>query len=398
MEYHFADCVLDDQSFTLTRDGEAQSIEPQVFDLVLFLLRNQGSLIDKDRLIEEIWGGRIVSDSAISAAISAVRRAVGDTGKAQAIIRTIPRRGFQFVAQVETVDEPPSPSSPSVQASARPTVRYATADDGAKIAYTVSGSGPPMVRVAHHPTHLELDWDEPVERQLVETFHKNHTMIRWDQRGCGLSDWDVDDFSTGRSVEDLLAVVQQIGLSEFILFGNSSGAQIAVEFAAKYPKLVTHLVLQGGYVDGRSIRDNVNDPPVQQERDVILKMAETGWETPGSPYVYGYLSVYFPTARPEQLRLIAENLQKSCPVDNEIRGRDFFNSHSSSEFLPQVEAPTLVIHASNDAVHPLSEGQKLAKGIAGAQLIVLDSPNHHPLPQEKCWAEMFESIQRFLHQ
>jgi len=392
MEYRFADCVLDDEAFRLTRAGKVESIEPQVFDLVLFLAKNPGILIDKDRLIEEIWDGRIVSDSAISAGISAARRAVGDDGKAQAIIRTMPRRGFQFVATVESTGQVmprPTISSP------RPTVRYATADDGVKIAYAVSGSGPPLVRTAHHPTHLELDWEEPIDRALFVELERTHTLIRMDQRGCGMSDWDITDMSTGRSALDILAVVDQLGLDKFDLLGSSSGALIAVEFAAQFPERVLKLILLGGYVDGRSIRDESSDP---EQKDVILQMAETGWNTPGSAFVSGYLSVYLPTATQEQLSRIAENLQKSCPIEVEVLGRSLFNKLSMASHLPRIQAPTLVLHAEGDAVHPLSEGQKLAKGIPNAQLKVLESRNHQPLPQEDAWEITIDTIRQFLAQ
>ncbi len=395
MQYRFAECILDDQSFTLTRAGDVQPLEPQVFDLIRFLARNVDVLVDKDRLIAEVWDGRIVSDSAVSACISAARRAVGDDGKKQAIIRTVPRRGFQFVAAVSLEGEAPSspPSPPSATNASRPNVRYATADDGVKIAYTVTGSGPPMVRTSHHPTHLDLDWDEPTERAFIDELARDFTLIRLDQRGCGLSDWDVDDFSTRRSSADILAVVDELGLEKFVLFGTSSGGMVAVDFAAHYPQRLSHLILLGGYVDGRSMRGKTAN---SADGDVILKMAEAGWETPGSAFISGYLSVYLPTATPEQLQLIGENLQKSCSIENEIQGRNFYNNHSVADLLPLVDAPTLVMHSAEDAIHPLSEGQKLAKGIANAQLKVLESRNHHPLPHDQCWSEVFESLQVFL--
>ncbi len=390
MLYRFSNCVLDDHGFTLTRDGQVQPVEPQVFDLLLFLVRNPETLISKDQLIDAVWAGRLVSESAISARISAARNAVGDDGKSQAIIRTIPRRGFRFVAklQSQTPDEPRLK-----QKTGRQKIRYATADDGVKIAYALSGNGPPLIRTAHHPTHLELDWEEPIERQFIDGLGKTHTVIRLDQRGCGLSDLRVDDFSTTRSAKDVKAVADDMGLREFALLGSSSGALIATEFATMFPHCVSRMILLGGYVDGRSVR---NGAAAQGEQETILKMAEEGWETPDSAFVYGYLSVYFPTATQEQLRPIARNLQNSCPKENEVLGRDFYNNHSIAGLLERVKTPTLVLHSKGDEVHPLSEGQKLAKGIANAELAVLDSRNHNPLPQEECWQIMFDLIEDFL--
>lgn len=201
MLYHFADCTLDDENFTLTRGGEVQSVEPQVIDLLIFMVQNDGVLISKDELIDKVWAGRIVSDSAISARIAAARRAVGDDGKIQSCIQTVSRRGFQFVADVSKGNET---TGHSKQHQIQPTIRYATADDGVKIAFAVSGNGPPLVRLAHHPTHLELDWSEPAARRLFDSIGETHTLIRIDQRGCGLSDLNVYDFSTDRSAKSLM--------------------------------------------------------------------------------------------------------------------------------------------------------------------------------------------------
>jgi len=400
MLYQFADCVLDEQAFALIKAGSVQSVEPQVFDLLVFFVQNAGRLITRDQLIDAVWSGRIVSESAISARISAARNAVGDDGKRQSIIRTVPRRGFQFVATLSTEPSPQkdttsreiaNPVRPS--STHRPKIRFATANDGVKIAYAVSGSGPPLVHVSHHPTHLELDWEEPTERAWCDRLGETHTLIKLDQRGCGLSDLDVEDFSTERSAKDVRAVADELGLDHFALLGNSSGVMIAVEFAARYPDLVSQMVLIGGYVDGRSVRESGT---ASDDHEVILKMVKAGWGTPDSAFVSGYLSVYMPTATPEQLQHIAHNLQNSCPIENEIAGRQFYNQHSIANLLGNVKTPTLVMHSKGDEVHPISQGQKLAKGIANAQLVVLDSRNHFPLPQEKSWIAMCDIVEEFL--
>ncbi|MGI9366890.1 MAG: alpha/beta fold hydrolase [Rhizobiaceae bacterium] len=390
MKYHFSNYTFDTKAHSLTQDGLDQPVEPQVFDLLRLMLENAGKLVTKDQLIEEIWGGRIVSESAISARIAATRKVVGDDGKRQEIIRTIARRGIQFVAQVTE-----SGSTEAIPHSAEfsPKIRYATADDGVKIAFAISGSGPPLLRVAHHPTHLELEWNEASERSMFDVLGQSHTLIRMDQRGCGLSDLDVDDFSTTRSAKDMKAVLDVLGINRVDLLGTSSGGMIATEFAAMFPERSSRLITLGGYVDGRSVRNENASPDPD---DAILKMAKEGWETHGSSFISGYVSVYFPTATPELIQQIARNVQLSCPVENEIRGRRFFNHHSIANLLEKVQAPTLIMHSRGDAVHPLSEGQKLAKGISGAQLLVLESRNHYPLQEEESWQTMMAAMQEFL--
>jgi len=152
----------------------AVPVEPQVFDLLLTLLRKPGAFLTRDDLIEAVWGGRIASDSAISARVSAARRAVGDDGTRQGIIRTLPRWGFQFVADVSGEEDG---RAKIAEGLTPPKVRYATAEDGVKIAFAVSGSGTPLMRVAHHPTHLELDWAEETERAFFERLCQDTVML-----------------------------------------------------------------------------------------------------------------------------------------------------------------------------------------------------------------------------
>ena len=385
MKYQFSDCTLDDVAMTLARGGASVAVEPQVIDLLLLMARNPGVLLSKDRLIDEIWGGRIVSDSAISARISAARTAVGDDGKAQAIIRTVPRRGFQFVAEVSGAPEvAPLPAGP------RPEIRYATADDGAKIAWSASGQGPPVMRVGHFPSHLELEWAERTEHALFERIGRARRLIRLDPRGSGLSDLDVEDFSVERIARDMAHVADAAGCERLALLGTSGGSLAAVTFAALFPERVSHLVLLGGYVEGRERREGAT-----QGGDSITRMIEEGWDMPESPFVSGYLSIYFPTASTELLKIFAANVQASCPRENEIRGRTCHNRYSLAPLLEKVRAPTLVLHARRDAVHPVAQAQKMARGIADARLKILETANHYPFPEEACWEDMMRAIEAF---
>lgn len=387
MRYEFSDCVLDTDAHALFKGGQPQKIEPKVFDLLHLLVRNAGTLVTRDQMIDEVWDGRIVSESAISARIAAARKAVGDDGKSQTIIRTVARRGLQCVAEIKG-------TTPKPQRTPSPKIRYATADDGVKIAFATSGTGPPLLRAAHHPTHLELEWADGSEREMFDALGAHHTLIRIDQRGSGLSDLDVDDVTTKRSARDMAAVLDTLGFDQVALLGTSSGGMIVAEFAAMFPNRVTHLMTLGGYVEGRAIRDGAQDAP---QEEAILTMAKAGWNTPDSAFVAGYLAVYYPDADAEKLQRIARTLQASCPVENEIRGRDFFNRHSIAELLENIQCPTLVMHARGDAVHPLSEGQKFARGIPNAQLMVLETRNHYPLPHEDAWQDMITAMHDFLH-
>ena len=389
MRYHFSNCVLDIDAHTLTRDGQVQNIEPMVFDLLHLLARNSGGLVTRDQMIDEVWQGRIVSESAISARIAAMRRAVGDTGKAQSIVRTVPRRGLQFVAKLEQAGMEESITPPA----SHPTVKFATSYDGVKLAFAVSGSGPPIIRTQHFPTHLELEWQEDTISRTFAALNQSYSLIRYDLRGSGLSDIAVDTMGSAQDVEDIKAVADAAGLERFALYGTSGGAVRAIEFAVKYPERLSHLILLGGYADGRSIREKAG---AANTLETIKAMLQEGWETPGSPFVKAYVSLYFPTASNELSQVFAHMLQASSPVENIMRVREYINNHSITELLDKVSTPTLVMHSREDAVHPLAEAQKLARGIAGAEFLVLESPNHYPLPQEASWQVHVDAILEFL--
>jgi pimeloyl-ACP methyl ester carboxylesterase/DNA-binding winged helix-turn-helix (wHTH) protein len=392
MQYQFSDCLLDIDAHTLTRDGNVVEIEPQVFDLLHLLVRNAGALVTRDQMIEEIWQGRIVSESAISARIAAVRRAVGDDGKSQSIVRTVARRGVKFVAELQ---EDRTVVSAGSDGADRQIIKFTTADDGVSLAYATSGSGPAILRIPHFPTHLELEWQDETEPPFFHALGAAHTLVRFDQRGCGMSELEIDevDFSDERSAEDLKTVADAVGLDRFPVLGTSSGARVAVSFAAKYPERVSRLILLGGYVDGRSRRGGEGGA---KGPDTINSMVREGWDTPDSAFVKAYISIYFPTATTEQLRAISRVVQDSCPMENALRGREAGNTTSIAHMLDQVRAPTLVMHCRGDAVHPLSEAQKMARGIEGAELLVLESLNHYPLPGEPSWQVHIDAMMEFL--
>jgi DNA-binding winged helix-turn-helix (wHTH) protein len=243
MRYHFGDCTLCPETFTLEVAGEPRQVEPQVFDLLHLLVARAGTVVTHDDLIATVWGGRIVSDAAISSRISAARAAIGDDGTRQEWIRTVPRRGFRFVGMVRVEGEAP----PTPKPSDHQTIGFCRSADGTRIAWARSGSGPPLVRAGHWLTHLEHDWQSPVWRPLLDEFSRHFTLWRYDQRGNGLSDQAAADLSLEASVSDLVAVTDAAGLDRFTLYGTSQGAPVAIEYALRHPERVTRLILHGGF-------------------------------------------------------------------------------------------------------------------------------------------------------
>lgn len=394
MRYVFSNFVLDTDAHSLSLDGEAQPVEPQVFDLLHLLMENAGDLVTKDQLIDKIWGGRIVSESAVSARVAAARKAVGDNGKRQAIIRTVVRRGLQFVAPVKvTITETAPPEiTPDDNVGLR--IRYATANDGAKLAYSVHGTGTPLLRVSAGPSHLELDWNEPTERAFIDALAQHCMLVRFDQRGIGLSDPDMSIWDIDQLADDIGSVADALKLDRFALMGGSGDAQTAVYYAAKYPERVSKLIVKSGYVDGRMVRDNTQPAGAQ---DPFIGFTREGWDLESPAFVAAIISIYNPDAPTETIQNMAANRKASVTSSVEELYRNGLNHSSIAEYLANVRAPTLIFHSKNSAVHPLSEARKMAGGIPGAELVVLDSRNDKTFPQEDAWDHHLSALVEFLN-
>ena len=399
--YRFLDFTLDPERLELRRASALVEVEPQVFSLLVCLLENREGVVTKDELIETVWNGRIVSEATMSSRISAARSAVGDDGKAQAVIKTFPRRGFRFIAEAQA----PRDQAPGDAAEGAPLgeaggpaiprgqkVRFCKSKDATRIAYATTGAGPPLVRAGHWLTHLEHDWHSPVWRPFLDELGRSFAVTRYDQRGNGLSDWSVDDFSLEHFTDDLEAVVDAAGLDDFVLYGTSQGAPIAIAYAVRHPHRVSRLVLHGGYCLGRLLRDTAE----REQGEALLTLMRYGWGKEGSPFIKAFTANYIPGGNDEQTQSLVELQNRTTSPENAVKIRTAVDRFDVTDLLEQVPVPTLVVHARNDGVHPLDQGRKLAADIPGAEFVLLESPNHVILPQEPAWIGLFEAIRGFV--
>ena len=402
MKYCFADFEIDLDTQELRQAGAVVRVEPQVFDLLVYLVENREKLVDHDELIETIWRGRIVSDSAIAARISAARKAVGDDGKNQRIIKTLPRKGFMFLPAVETVSGRAArndsksaqlDSRPALQTRRRQTTRFCESADGTRIALATTGSGIPLVRTGHWMTHIEHDWHSPIWRPFLDELGQRFEIVRYDQRGNGLSDWEVEDFSLERFTEDLEAVVDSTGRDRFALYAASQGVPVAVNYVARHPERVSHLILQGGFARGRLVRKS--DAEVKQG-EAILTLMQHGWGLAGTPFLKSFTAMYIPDGTREQMDSLVELQRITTNARNAISIRRAIDLFDVTELLPKVATKTLVVHARDDGVQPLDQGRALAAGIPNSEFVLLESANHVVLPEEPAWQRFFLELDRFV--
>lgn len=392
MILHFADCTLDSNRHEFLRSGAAVHLEPQVFDLLQLLAERAGELVSHDDLIASVWRGLNVSDATISARISAARAAVGDTGRAQAVIQTVPRRGIRMIVPVDVVETPlPRPSA--AMPAARQTVSFADSADGARIAYAQSGSGPPVLRAGHWLSHLDMDWSSPIWRPMIDAISANHTLYRYDQRGTGLSDRraalrDLSDF-----VADFAAVADAAALDRFSIYAPSQSAPVALRYAAENPDRVERVAILGGYAEGRAHR---GPAPDDVDEETMLALIRSGWGRRGSTFVKAFSSLFMPDATPGQVDNFVDIQLNSASPEVAVRLRRAVDRFNVWDLLGQVQAPVLVMHAAGDVIHPLSQGRLLAGAIPDARLFVLDSDNHVPLPQHPSWEMFIHELLGFL--
>lgn len=406
MPYAFQNCLIDPDKHQFMRDGLPVHLEPQVFDLLLTLVEKQGRLVTKDELVEAVWRGLSVSDATISARINAARKAVGDTGRAQAIIKTVHGRGFQLNVDVIKTPvvaarerEPGPDPGPDLERgrelaqSDTQNIRFTRSSGDARIAYSTSGSGPPLIRVAHWLSHLELDWHSPVWRPLIEELAERNTLYRYDQRGTGLSSRDLDGADVDTFVDDLKAVADANNLDRFPIFAASQAVPVAIRFTHRYPERITGLVLYGGFAKGRALRKAA---PGDIDEETVLSLIRAGWGKADSPFVNAFSTLFMPDATPAQLAGFVKMQTESISPQNAARLRQIIDRFDVSEFLTSVRTPTLVIHAIADAVQPVDQGRIIASEIPGARYVSLESRNHVPLPQEDTWVQMMHEVRLFL--
>ena len=282
------------------------------------------------------------------------------------------------------------PSDGRYGSSVKQEVRFCTSGDGTRLGYAVHGEGRPIVRVATWLTHLEYDWESPIWRHWLEVLGDRHTLIRYDERGCGLSAAEFGDLSLENWVADLEAVVEAAGLERFALFGASQAAAIAVAYAAKRPERVSDLVLYGGYARGRRCRGQA------EQEGAVVAAIPAGWRK-GDPTFRRLFSILFlPNGTAEQMAWYEDLLVKSTSAETAVRLFEARGGLDVRELARQVQTRTLVAHARDDRVVPVEEGRLLAALIPNARLILLESPNHILLADEPAWEYFVGEMHAFL--
>jgi pimeloyl-ACP methyl ester carboxylesterase/DNA-binding CsgD family transcriptional regulator len=273
-------------------------------------------------------------------------------------------------------------------------IRFCLTPDRARIAFATSGTGPPLVKVSNWLTHLELDWQSPVWRHWLRELGRDHTLVRYDQRGCGLSDWDVAELSADLWLNDLEAVVDAAGLDRFPLLAMSQGGPLAVRYAARHPDRVSALILLGTFARGRLLRARSQEQ--REEFETVTTLMRIGWGRDNPAFRQLFTSLFIPGGTPEQVHWFNDLMRVSTSPDNAVRFRRINSVNDVRELAPNLQVPTLVLHARDDAVTPFEEGRLLAALIPRAQFVPLEGRNHILLEDEPAWPQFVTAVRSFL--
>lgn len=275
-------------------------------------------------------------------------------------------------------------------------IRYLRASDGVQLAWAEAGSGPVVVKASNWLTHLEYEWESPIWRHWMRFFSEHFRFVRYDERGCGMTDWDVSDLSFDRRVADLEAVVDAANPREpFALLGISQGGAVCVAYALRHPERVSRLILYGAYAQGWARR---GDADKVREYSSIVELIRVGWGRNNPVFRQVFTARFVPEATDEQLAWFNDLCLKTATPHNAAEINLSRSEMDVVDLLPGVKTPTLVLHARADEVCPLSQGHLLASGIPNAQFVELDSRNHILLEHEPAWRRFCEAVLDFMGQ
>lgn len=335
-------------------------------------------------------GGVCVSDVVHQSVVHKLDFEFTDLGFRQ--VKSI-RRPIHFWQWQPSIHRPTSSASIDHWDPERQEIRFTQAVDGVTIAYSSVGSGPPLVKAPNWMNHLEYDWRSPMWRHFLQELSKDRTLVRFDQRGTGLSDRHPAEISHDLFVEDLGSVVDAAGLERFPLLGISQGCAISIRYAAQHPERVSGLILYGGYARGRRSRGSQE---AIDEADAQLAIIRHGWGRDDPAFRQFFTNAFMPDATPDQMNWFNELMRISTDAQTATRIRQANESVDLSDMLSGLDVPALVLHVRNDDMVSFEEGRRMAALLPNARFVPLEGRNHILLEDEPAWDRFLREVRIFL--
>ena len=402
-KYFFSSYFLDVDERRLLRDNEELRLRGKLFDTLRVLVENAGKLVRKDAFMESVWPDSVVEDNNLDYCISQLRKLFHP----EKYIETVPRHGYRFVAEVTSpkpqgqsielepaVQRPDAPDQqigfieavprvgyrfPGKVESAgkapisavvlgdglkRQEIRYCMTSDQARLAYASIGTGPPLVKASNWLTHLDYEWESPIWRHWWAEFSKHHRMVRYDERGNGMSQRDVTEISFDTWIRDLETVVDAAGLDRFSMLGISRGGSIAIAYAVMHPERVSKLVLYGAFPAGLN---HHGSPKAREARRALESLVRLGWGVNNPAFCKMFTCRFVPNATPAHEHWFDDLQRVSTSAENAARLMEIDDNIDVRGLLRQIRVPTLVVHCDGDQVVAPECGRQMAAEIPDAR-------------------------------
>jgi class 3 adenylate cyclase/pimeloyl-ACP methyl ester carboxylesterase len=334
-------------------------------------------------------GGLCVSDVVYQSVEGKAELAFDDLGEQHLKNIAKPIRVWRWRPDAEGKWRPGIVAPPSIEQR----IKFCTAPDGVSIAYAVVGQGPPLLKAPNWMHHLEYDWQSPVWGHLLRALAADHTLVRFDQRANGLSDWDVPEITIDIMVDDLATVVDAAGLKRFPLLGISQGCSLSIAYAVRNPERISRLILYGGFAKGASRSGSEID---RRQREMQVQMIRQGWGKNNPAFRQFFTSLFMPGATKEQMDWFNELQRVTISPENAARNFEFSGNIDVSDLCSRVSVPTLVLHCRDDGIVSFDRGRRMAAMIPDARFVPLDGQNHLFLKDEPAWPRFLEEVTAFL--
>jgi pimeloyl-ACP methyl ester carboxylesterase/DNA-binding winged helix-turn-helix (wHTH) protein len=392
-KYFFSNYFLDVDERRLLRDNEELRLRGKLFDTLRVLVENAGKLVRKDAFMESVWPDSVVEDNNLDYCISQLRKLFHP----EKYIETVPRHGYRFVARVRNIV---SASSRTAQAGGQPIiplprqdVRFSVTEDGVRLAWASTGDGPPLVKASNWLTHLDFEWGSPIWQHWWTELSKHHRLIRYDERGNGMSQRDVPHVSFDTWVRDLETVVDAARLDRFSLLGISRGGAIAIAYTVKHPERVNKLVLYGAFPMGLY---HYGSPEELEARRALISLTRLGWGLHDTAFCRMFTNRFMPNSTPVHENWFDDLQRVSTSAENAARLMDVDSGIDVRGLLRQVQVPTLVLHCDRDKVVSPEHGRQLAAEIPDARYASIPSANHLLLAEEPAWEILLQEFSGFM--